>query len=73
MEVKLSYSVIMWKETFLFVDFFNFTLYFFSFYPPAFFEALPHFQLFPLSLLHLFASLWRNAAAEVKIKAMASD
>lgn len=62
------------RKTFLFVDFFNFTLYFFSFYPPAFFfQALPHFQLFPLSPFHLFASFCRNAAVEVKTKATASD
>lgn len=62
------------RKTFLFVDFFNFTLYFFFLFTlQHFFEALPHFQLFPLSLFHLFASFCRNAVVEVKIKAMASD
>lgn len=47
--------------------FFLFTLQHF------FFQALPHFQLFPLSPFHLFASFCRNAAVEVKTKATASD
>lgn len=74
MEVKLSYSVIMGKEK-------HFSLWissispciFFLFTLQHFFEALPHFQLFPLSLFHLFASFCRNVAVEVKIKATASD
>lgn len=60
------------RKTFLFVDFFNFTLYFFFFYPPAFFWSFTTFSAFSF-VSDLFASFCRNAAVEVKLKAMASD